>query len=159
MVWWKNWLSSFAARWHWQPAETASRKKPMKNWRLPVLPTNVATTKKQRHKSTVSRFCIPKHSRPAKPVRNWCWMWNSRLNKRFWPFWTVLSRQSKQRLTPSKASTPWRKMPNISKWVTTYGLHKPSRRISIVPSFASKWASRELWAWLPFIVEPAISIM
>ena len=53
-------------------------------------------------------------------------------------FWTVLSRQSKQRLTPSKASTPWRKMPNISKWVTTYGLHKPSRRISIVPSFASK---------------------
>lgn len=37
---------------------------------LPVLPTNVATTKKQRHKSTVSRFCIPKHSRPAKPVRN-----------------------------------------------------------------------------------------
>ena len=34
------------------------------------LPTNVATTKKQRHKSTVSRFCIPKHSRPAKPVRN-----------------------------------------------------------------------------------------
>lgn len=33
-------------------------------------PTNVATTKKQRHKSTVSRFCIPKHSRPAKPVRN-----------------------------------------------------------------------------------------
>ena len=49
-----------------------------------------------------------------------------------------LSRQSKQRLTPSKASTPWRKMPNISKWVTTYGLHKPSRRISIVPSFASK---------------------
>ena len=65
-------------------------------------------------------------------------MRNSRLNKRFWPFWTVLSRQSKQRLTPSKASTPWRKMPNISKWVTTYGLHKPSRRISIVPSFASK---------------------
>lgn len=52
-----------------------------------------------------------------------------------------------------------RKMPNISKWVTTYGLHKPSRRISIVPSFASKWASRELWAWLPFIAEPAISIM
>ena len=43
-----------------------------------------------------------------------------------------------ERLTPSKASTPWRKMPNISKWVTTYGLHKPSRRISIVPSFASK---------------------
>lgn len=30
-------------------------------------------------------------------------------------FWTVLSRQSKQRLTPSEASTPWRKTPNISK--------------------------------------------
>ena len=37
------------------------------------------------------------------------------LSKRFWPFWTVLSRQSKQRLTPSEASTPWRKTPNISK--------------------------------------------
>lgn len=46
--------------------------------------------------------------------------------------------KASKRLTPSKASTPWRKMPNISKWVTTYGLHKPSRRISIVPSFASK---------------------
>ena len=35
-----------------------------------VLPTNVATTKKQNLKSTVSKFCIRKHSKRVKPVRN-----------------------------------------------------------------------------------------
>ena len=155
----KNWLSSFAARWHWQPAETASRKS---QWKTDDCPCCLRTWRLRRSKDTnrqyqdfVSQSIRGPQSRSG--IDAGCGTQGSTRDSGL--FWTVLSRQSKQRLTPSKASTPWRKMPNISKWVTTYGLHKPSRRISIVPSFASKWASRELWAWLPFIAEPAISIM
>ena len=45
-------------------------KKPMRNWQLPKLPTNVATTKKPSRKSTVSKSSTPKPSKHAKRDRH-----------------------------------------------------------------------------------------
>ena len=103
-----------------------------------MLPTNVATNEEAKTQIDSIKILYPKAFEARKAGQELMLDVELKAQQEILPFWTVLSRQSKQRLTPSKASTPWRKMPNISKWVTTYGLHKPSRRISIVPSFASK---------------------